>query len=278
MMCRVLSVSRSGYYAWLKRPVSSRDQQRARVQAAVAETFQRFKKRYGAPRLTKELNEQGISCSLNHVATLLRENGLRARNGKRFRYFPRVEATTNIIGNKLRRDFTAPAPNTKWVSDITYIKVGRRWMYLAAVMDLFSRKIVGWSLDSHMREELILDALDMAVTLRQPQGSLLVHSDRGVQYRGNEYQEALETYGIECSMSRKGNCWDNAAMESFFSRLKVELIYAECFKTVDEAKSEIFQYIEIFYNRQRRHSSLGYVSPDRFEQQFDPVTLSTFRG
>ena len=278
MMCRVLSVSRSGYYAWLKRPASPRDQRRAHVQAAVLETFQRFKKRYGAPRLAEELNDKGIPCSVNHVATLLRERGLKARNGKRFRYFPRVEATTNIRGNKLRRNFTAPAPNTNWVSDITYIKVGRRWLYLAAVMDLFSRKIVGWSLDSHIREELILDALNMAVAQRQPQNSLLIHSDRGVQYRGNEYQETLKSYGIECSMSRKSNCWDNAVMESFFSRLKVELVYAESFNTVEEAQSEIFQYIEIFYNRQRRHSSLGYLSPDQFERQFEQLTLSTFRG
>lgn len=268
MMCRVLSVSRSGFYAWLKRPVSNRDQQRARVQAAVEETFKRFKKRYGAPRLTEELNDQGIPCSVNLVATLLREGGLKARNGKRFRYFPRVEATTNITANSLRRDFSAPAPNVKWVSDITYIKVGRHWMYLAAVLDLFSRKVVGWALASHMRESLILDALNMAVALRQPQGNILIHSDRGVQYRGNEYQEALRSYGINCSMSRKGNCWDNAVMESFFSRLKVELVYAENFKTVDEARAEIFEYIEIFYNRQRRHSSLGYISPERFEQLF----------
>jgi len=242
------------------------------------ETFKRFKKRYGAPRVAEELNDQGISCSVNHVAALLKERGLRARNGKKFRYFPQVEATTNISCNSLRRDFSAPAPNTKWVSDITYIQVGRRWMYLAAIMDLFSRKIVGWSFDSHMREELILDALNMAVALRQPQNSLLIHSDRGVQYRGNEYQQTLDAYGMECSMSRKGNCWDNAVMESFFSRLKVELVYAENFKTVEEAQSEIFQYIEIFYNRQRRHSSLGYVSPERFEQQFEQLTLSTFRG
>lgn len=278
MMCRVLAVSRSGYYAWLTRPISIRDQKRARVQAAVEDTFKHFKKRYGAPRLTEELNDQGISCSVNHVATLLRERGLKARNGKRFRYFPRVETRTNIAENKLRRDFNAPAPNTKWVSDITHIKVGRRWMYLAVVMDLFSRKIVGWSFDNHMREELILDALNMAVAQRQPQNSLLIHSDRGVQYRGNEYQETLKAYGIECSMSRKGNCWDNAVMESFFSRLKVELVYAENFKTVDEAQSEIFQYIELFYNRKRRHSSLGHVSPDRFERQFEQLTLSTFRG
>jgi putative transposase len=235
MMCRVLEVSRSGFYSWLKRPVSFRDQQRARVANAVEETFHRFKKRYGAPRVTAELNARGIICSRNHVATLLRERGLRARNGKRFRYFPRVEGTTNLTVNKLQQNFASSAPNRKWVSDITYLRVGRSWMYLAVVMDLYSRKIVGWALESHMREGLIIDALEMAVARREPKGPILIHSDRGVQYRGHDYQAALKEFGMSSSMSRKGNCWDNAAMESFFSRLKVELVYAEDFKTIDEA-------------------------------------------
>lgn len=278
MMCRVLSVSRSGFYAWTKRPASRREQKRAQVAAAVESTFKRFKQRYGAPRITAELNEQGLVCSRNHVADLLRERGLRARNGKRFRYFPRTEAKTNLNANVLRQDFTAAAPNLKWVSDITYIKVGRTWLYLAAVVDLFSRKVVGWALKRHMRESLVLEALDMAVSQREPNGNTLIHSDRGVQYRGNEYQDALRNYEIDCSMSRKGNCWDNAVMESFFSRLKVELIYAEDYKTVDEARAGVFEYIEIFYNRMRRHSSLGYVSPHKFEQQFAQLNLSTFCG
>jgi len=278
MMCRVLSVSRSGFYAWLKRPVSKRDQQRALVGTAVESTFKHFKQRYGAPRLTVELNEQGVVCSRNHVAGLLKERGLRARNGKRFRYFPRTGAKTNINANVLRQNFKASAPNLKWVSDITYIRVGRTWLYLAAVVDLFSRKVVGWALERHMRESLILEALEMAVSQREPKGHTLIHSDRGVQYRGNEYQEALRNYDIACSMSRKGNCWDNAVMESFFSRLKVELIYAEDYKTVDEVRAGVFEYIEIFYNRMRRHSSLGYVSPHKFEQQFSQLNVSTICG
>lgn len=277
-MCRVLSVSRSGFYAWLKRPVSKRDQQRALVGTAVESTFKHFKQRYGAPRLTVELNEQGVVCSRNHVAGLLKERGLRARNGKRFRYFPRTGAKTNINANVLRQNFKASAPNLKWVSDITYIRVGRTWLYLAAVVDLFSRKVVGWALERHMRESLILEALEMAVSQREPKGHTLIHSDRGVQYRGNEYQEALRNYDIACSMSRKGNCWDNAVMESFFSRLKVELIYAEDYKTVDEVRAGVFEYIEIFYNRMRRHSSLGYVSPHKFEQQFSQLNVSTICG
>jgi len=278
MMCRVLSVSRSGFYAWLNRPLSKRDQRRALVSKAVEETYENFKKRYGAPRLAVELNAQGITCSLNHVATLLKERGLRARNGKGFRYRPRTEAMFNVSENLLRQNFEAPAPNLKWVSDITYIKVGRTWLYLAAVMDLFSRKIVGWALDLHMRESLILEALNMAVSQRELNPHTLIHSDRGVQYRGNEYQNALRSYKIECSMSRKGNCWDNAVMESFFSRFKVELIYAENYKIVDEARTGIFEYIEIFHNRARRHSALGYVSPHVFEQQFEQLTVSTIRG
>jgi transposase InsO family protein len=278
MMCRVLTVSRSGFYAWLKRPVSKRDQRRALVGEAVEATYIGFKKRYGAPRLALELNEQGIACSLNHVAALLKERGLRARNGKGFRYRPRTEAMTNVSDNLLCQNFEAPAPNQKWVSDITYIKVGRTWLFLAAVMDLFSRKIIGWALDTHMRESLILDALNMAVSQRETTSDTLIHSDRGVQYRGNEYQDTLRMHGIECSMSRKGNCWDNAVMESFFSRFKVELIYAENYKVVDEARTGIFEYIEIFHNRTRRHSSIGNVSPWVYEQQFKQLTVSTIRG
>ena len=278
MMCRVLAVSRSGFYAWLKRPVSQRDLRRALVGMAVESAYLEFKKRYGAPRLTVELNAQGIPCSLNHVAALLQERGLRARNGKGFRYYPRTEAMTNVNDNLLRRHFEASAPNQKWVSDITYIKVGRVWLYLAAVLDLFSRKIVGWALDTHMRESLILEALDMAVANRQIKRGTLIHSDRGVQYRGNEYQEALKSHGLRCSMSRKGNCLDNAVMESFFSRLKVELIYAENYRSVEEARSGIFDYIEVFHNRKRRHSAIGYMSPHEYEQQFTQLTVSTFCG
>ena len=278
MMCRVLSVSRAGFYAWLKRPVSPRDQRRELVGMAVEDAYTAFKRRYGAPRLTAELNAQGVGCSVNHVATLLRERGLRARNGKEFRYCARTEAKTNVNDNLLRRNFEAPAPNQKWVSDITYIKVGRTWLYLAAVMDLFSRKIVGWALDNHMREGLVLEALDMAVSHREVKRGALIHSDRGVQYRGNEYQDALRLHGLRCSMSRKGNCWDNAVMESFFSRLKVELIYAENYRTVEEARSGVFEYIEMFYNRTRRHSALGYISPHEYEQQYEQLNVSAFNG
>ena len=278
MMCRLLEVSRSGFYAYLKRPVSARQQRRKQVSEAVEKTFFAFKKIYGAPRLTDELNDLGIVCSRNHVAQLLQEKGLRARNGKGFRYRARVESKTHISENLLARKFEAAAPNQKWVSDITYIRVGRTWLFLAVILDLFSRKVIGWAQDKHMRESLILEAFDMAVSCRDLEGDVLLHSDRGVQYRGHEYQQALRINGITCSMSRKGNCWDNAVMESFFSRLKVELIYAENYKTVDETQAGLFEYIEIFYNRQRRHSANGNISPHEFEQQYKQLNVSTFRG
>jgi len=268
MMCRLLTVSRSGFYAWLKRPVSQREQRRTLVGEAVERTYVGFKKRYGAPRITEELNEAGVECSLNHVAKLLKEKGLRARNGKGFKYRARIESKTGVYDNLLARNFETTGPNQKWVSDITYIKVGRTWLYLAVVLDLFSRKVIGWSLDNHMQEKLILDAFAMAIAARDPQRKVLLHSDRGVQYRAKEYQTALKSHGIQCSMSRKGNCWDNAVMEAFFARFKVELIYAENYKVVSEAKAGIFEYIELFYNQTRRHSALNYMSPNRFEAKY----------
>lgn len=277
-MCDALSVPRSSFYTWRKRPVSKKQQHRALVGLAVETAYKQYKKRYGAPRLTVELNEQGIDCSVNHVADLLREKGLRARNGKGFKYRARTESKTNVSENLLQRQFTANAPNQKWVSDITYIKVGRKWLYLAAVLDLFSRKIVGWSLDTHMREDLIMDAFTMAAHNRDVPCDALIHSDRGVQYRSNRYQGLVRDYGFRSSMSRKGNCWDNAVMESFFSRLKVELIYAENYTTVNEARAGIFEYIELFYNRTRRHSANGYISPEQYERKYAQLNVSTFRG
>lgn len=274
----MLAVSRSGFYAWLTRPKSARAQRRDQVAQAVEATFIGFKQRYGAPRVTVELNAQGLACSLNHVATLLHEKGFRARNGKGFKYRPHIASTTHVSDNVLARRFEVDQPNRKWVSDITYVKVSRSWLYLAVVLDLFSRKVIGWALEEHMREELILDALMMAVSCRDIQVNTLLHSDRGVQYRGHEYQSALKEHGIQCSMSRKGNCWDNAVMESFFSRLKVELIYAENFNCVKDARTGIFEYIEMFYNRKRRHSTIGYMSPNEYEQQYEQLTVSTIRG
>ena len=266
-MCRWLGVSKAGYYKWRCRSLSPRRKLRQRVEGAVVETFERFKHRYGAPRLTVELNELGVACSRNHVAKLLSENNLKARNGKRYKYFPGQQARTHLCDNELKRDFSASKPNEKWVSDITYIKIQKGYVYLAVVMDLFSRKIVGWSLDKSMTNKLVMDAFKMAVSGRKVKPGLLLHSDRGVQYRSCEYHDLLYDHGVKPSMSRKGNCWDNAAMESFFARLKVEHIYYEELNTQADVYSAVFEYIEVFYNRQRRHSANGYCNPVQYEQQ-----------
>ena len=266
LMCRVLSVSRTGYYKWKHHEVSQRQQQRELIKSHVIRLYHEFKCRYGAIRLTKELNETGFSCSLNHVAKLLREAELKAKNGKGFKYSKSNSGLFNIKPNVLGRCFTASRPNEKWVTDITYVYVKNKWMYLSVVMDLFSRAIVGWAFDTQMTDELICSALEMALMRREISEGLLVHSDQGVQYRSHWYQSKLLAHGCEISMSRRGNCWDNAAVESFFSRLKVELIFGEKFTTLEHAKREIFEYIEIFYNRQRRHSANGYISPMQFEQ------------
>jgi putative transposase len=266
LMSRVLEVSPAGYYRWRSRSLSSREKRRRVVGSAVEETYYLFRKRYGAPRITKELNALGIYCSINHVARLMKEKGLKARNGKNFKYTQNGNAIHNVGENLLNRSFTAQAPDQKWVSDITYINANGTWLYLAVVMDLYSRAIVGWSLDRQMTESLICEALDMALSRRNISEGLIVHSDRGIQYRSNTYWEKLKSSGCRISMSRKGNCWDNAAVESFFSRFKVECIYSTRYKSIDQAKADIFEYIEIFYNRQRRHSAIGYISPMQFEQ------------
>ncbi len=248
--------------------MSQRDQTRKLVEQAATQCFYNFKKRYGAPRITVELNEMGIPCSLNHIAKLMANKGLQARNGKHYKYFPGPNARNHVSDNLLRRDFTASKPNEKWVSDITYIKVERGFVYLAAIMDLFSRKIIGWSLDTTMTNQLIIDALNMAIARRNVEPGLILHSDRGVQYRSSEYQYLLNNEGIQPSMSRKGNCWDNAVMESFFARLKVESLYAERFKGKQDAYSCVFEYIETFHNTIRRHSANDYKSPNDYEQEY----------
>lgn len=264
-MCRVMAVSRSGYYQWQKADQPSHKRRERCLIAAIIALYKSFKARYGAPRITTELRAMGIHCCLNYVARLMQEAGLKARNGKAFKYSPSPEARYGLADNILKRHFAAERPNQKWTTDITYIRVQQRWLYLATVMDLYSRRIVGWALDTQMTETLITQALNMALGQRHIEPGLIVHSDRGVQYRATRYQSLIRRHGAIPSMSRQGNCWDNAAMESFFSRLKVELVYAETFKSVEEARSSLFEYIEIFYNRIRRHSTLGYLSPVDFE-------------
>ena len=266
LMCQVLSVSRAGYYRWLSRPTSKRDSRKAEMESLVKSTFEEFEAAYGAPRITEELNALGYSCSLNYIAKIMQENGILARNGKAFNYGGHALAMSNVADNLLWRDFKAEKPNQKWVTDITYIWVEQRWLYLATVMDLYSRRIVGWHLGDDMTVDLITRAMKMALDNREVGPGLIVHSDRGTQYRSNEYVGFLESEGITRSMSRKGNCWDNAPMESFYSRLKVELIYAKNYQSIEAARSGIFAYIEIFYNRKRRHSANDGACPVEFEE------------
>ena len=268
-MCHWLDVSRAGFYKWRRRQPSFRECYREIVRRALLKRFDELKQRYGAPRLTHELHADGIFCSVNHVAKLLSEAGLKARNGKNFKYSPSGVATNNIADNLLNRCFSASYPNQKWVSDITYIPIRGGHVYLAVVMDLFSRKIIGWSLDQTMTTQLIIDALQMAVGSRECEPGLMLHSDQGVQYRAAEYVLMQHDAGIERSMSRKGNCWDNAAMESFFARLKVEEVYRHKYQNLNEVYSSVFEYIEMFYNRVRRHSANGNISPAEFEKLYD---------
>jgi|TARA_B110000438_G_C15722713_1_gene610572 transposase InsO family protein len=266
LMCRALKVSRSGFYCWLNCSDSRWKLKRRLITANVLDVYASFKARYGAPRITRELASLGISCSKNYVANIMHSEGIRARNGKAFKYSRHSPAMMNVARNVLKRQFAVDKPNLKWVTDITYIWVKDKWLYLATVMDLFSRSIIGWSLDLTMTEQLITDALNMAFVRREIAPGLIIHSDRGVQYRAIKYQDLIRSKGGVVSMSRRGNCWDNAVMESFYSRLKVELIYAEQYRSIEEARSGIFEYIEVFYNRLRRHSALGYVSPAEFER------------
>lgn len=267
-MCTWSGVSRAGYYKWRTRQPSAQALQREQVRQAVVEVFHQFKQRYGAPRLTVELNATGVACSENHVAKLLAENGLKARNGKNFKFFPSSYALSHVSDNLLGRAFAASRPNEKWVSDITYIKIARGYVYLAVIMDLFSRRIIGWALDNQMTTDLVIEAFDMAVASRHTRPGLILHSDRGVQYRSSVYQGRLLDEGIRPSMSRKGNCWDNAAMESFFARMKVESLYAENLRDKGEAYACVFDYIELFYNNVRRHSAINYLSPKDYEEHY----------
>ena len=270
-MCVWLNVSRSGYYKWRKREPSTRDLRKLEAERLLVKRFRELKARYGSPRMTVELNASGFDISENTVAKIMSEQGLKARNGKGYKYFPGVLAYNHVSDNLLRRNFTASKPDEKWVSDITYIGVERGFVYLAVIMDLFSRKIIGWSLDATVTNQLIIDALDMALANRNAEPGLILHSDRGVQYRSSEYQHLLLSEGIQPSMSRKGNCWDNAAMESFFARFKVEALYAEDVTNKREAYSCAFEYIEMFYNNHRRHSTLGYMSPAAFEKEYAQI-------
>ncbi len=266
VMCELLNVSRQGYYAWIDRPPSPAQTRRAELTERIRQAHDDSRGLYGSPRVHAELVEQKIDVCRNTVAKLMKRAGIRSKAARRFR--ARTTESNHAHptrANTLDRNFTAQAPNQKWVVDITYVPTDEGFLYVAAVMDLCSRKIVGWQMGDHLRTELRTDALAMALIQRKPSAGLLHHSDRGVQYCCGEYQRLLSENGIDCSMSRTGNCHDNAAMESFWGTLKQELVHLENYATREAAKRSIFEYIEVFYNRRRRHSAIGYKSPESYE-------------
>lgn len=265
LMCRVLGVSRSGYYAWLRRPESRRGREDRRLKVRIRTIFHESDKAYGSPRIHRELRRNGIRCGRKRVARLMQEESLRAKSRRKFKATTDSNHSHPVAPNLLSRQFEVSSPDTIWLGDITYIPTDEGWLYLAVLMDLASRRIVGWSMKDRISSELTIAALDMAVQQRQPKADLMHHSDRGSQYACEVYRRALETRGIKMSMSRRGNCYDNAPMESFFSSLKVELIRGRRFATRGEAQAAIFRYIEVFYNRRRLHSSLDYCSPAEYE-------------
>ena len=270
-MCQMLDVTRSGYYAWRARPISSRQQRRLELVKQIRQAHQESRGTYGSPRVTPELKEQGIGVCENTVARYMREAGIAVKPKKRF--VPRTTDSAHehpVAPNRLERNFAATAPDRKWACDLTYLFTEEGWLYLSVVIDLFSRKVVGWSMSDDLKAAgSVAEALEMALARRKPQAGLLHHSDRGVQYACDRYRSLLAGHGIECSMSRPGNCYDNAAAESFFGTLKSELVHRTRYRTRDEARASVFQWIECWYNRRRRHSSLGYLSPEAFEAQIN---------
>jgi putative transposase len=270
LMCDTLNVTRAGYYAWCKRKPSNRRRRREALVEQIRHVYAESRGTYGSPRIAVELQEQQVAVCRNTVAKYMKQERLRATARRPFT--PRTTDSTHghpVAPNRLDRDFEATAPNRKWVCDLTYLWTEQGWLYLSVVIDLFSRKVVGWSMSDDLKAEGVAQALSMAIARRKPRAGLLHHSDRGVQYACGPYRQLLEEHEIECSMSRRGNCYDNAVAESFFGTLKTELVHREYYRTRAEARSSVFKWIECWYNRRRRHSSLGYVSPETFEAQLN---------
>lgn len=266
-MCTALGVGRSGYYAWCHQPVSQREKMDQELAEKICQEYERSRKTYGSPRIHAALHRKGILCGRNRVARLMRIQQLVARRPhKRFPMTTQRQPGANPASNWLNQDFSAPAPNLKWVTDITYIDTGEGWLYLAPVLDLYSRRVVGWAMAERIDTSLVEAALHMALTRRQPSAGFLHHSDQGSQYTSLTYQLQLLAHNCQVSMSRVGNCYDNAVMESFFSTLKTECVTGQ-FATRAQARRAIFEYIEVWYNRLRLHSSLGYLSPEEFERK-----------
>ena len=268
LMCRILEVTPAGYYAWRDRPASARATRRERVIERIRNVHEDSRGTYGSPRVTVELKGRGVAVSENTVARYMRAAGIGVTPKRSF--VPRTTDSDHphpIAANVLARDFTAAAPDRKWACDLTCIWTDEGWLYLSVVIDLYSRRIVGWSMTDHMRSEGVAEALSMALARRKPDAGLLHHSDRGVQYACGDYRALMDEHGIACSMSRAGNCYDNAVAESFFGTLKTELVHRVRYATRARARANVFEWIECWYNRRRRHSSLGYLSPEAFEAQ-----------
>ncbi|MBF0562655.1 MAG: IS3 family transposase [Alphaproteobacteria bacterium] len=268
VMCAALGVSPSGYYAWRRQPESPRKAANRRLLADIRRLHGQHRERYGAPRIHRALIDEGQKVSRSRVERLMRRHGIRAHAPRRFRV--RTTDSTHtlpIAPNLLDQTFIAVRPNQVWLADITYVRTGEGWLYLAVVLDLFSRKVVGWAMRDHMRVELTIAALTMAIQRQRPPAGLIHHSDRGSQYAAGDYRDILKAAGIVQSMSRKGNCWDNAPMESFFGTVKTELVHRQDYPDQETARRDLFAYIEIYYNRQRMHSALGYLTPVQTELQ-----------
>jgi transposase InsO family protein len=271
-MCRVLEVSRSGYYRWLKHKPSQRQLDNQSLDAEIREIYDGSKGRYGSPKITQELRDRGRRVGKNRVARRMRKAGLRCKIRRKYKVTTDSKHNFPVAPNLLKRDFTAQAPDTVWVSDITYLATKTGWLYLTVIIDLFSRIVVGWALSSSLSHEMVVVALKRAISRRRPVKGLVFHSDRGVQYACTEFRKELAIHGFVQSMCRKGDCWDNAVAESFFAIMKTELVYHESYEDHQDTLHSIFEYIEVFYNRQRRHSTLDYLCPAEYEKQ--KITLS----
>ena len=269
VLCKVLKVSSQRFLRMEQRVPSARSDEDARLRVHIAAIHERSRGTYGSPRVHAELRASGFCVSRKRVARLMRELGLASRRKRRFKATTDSKHNLPVAENVLDRKFEADAPDIAWATDITYVWTAEGWLYLAAILDLFSRRVVGCAMSDRIDRALVLDALRMAVGRRVPNAGLVHHSDRGSQYASGDYQTALDELGVVCSMSRKGNCWDNAVAESFFATLKTELIYLRRFATRAEAREAIFEFIERFYNHERRHSTIGYLSPVEFEMKFD---------
>ncbi|OLC67382.1 MAG: transposase [Actinobacteria bacterium 13_1_40CM_4_65_12] len=274
-LCRTLQVSRAGFYAWHTRPPAPRAQADERLGLEIAAIHAESRQRYGSPRVHAELADRGCRTSRKRVARLMRGRGLAARRRRRFRVTTHSRHPFPIAPNVLARQFERAGPDQAWVTDITYIPTGEGWLYLAVIVDLCSRFAVGWAISERVTDDLTLAALGMALARRRPAAGLVHHSDRGSQYASGDYQRLLAQHGFVCSMSRRGDCWDNAVAESFFATVKVELVHDAAWATRAAASTELFDYLELFYNGQRRHSALGYLSPRAFERRREQAALAT---